>query len=112
MGGGDQAQAHRQLLDRIINRCDQLGLMVYHNPESIRAQPGFPDLVIVGRRILYREVKTGSGRLSPTQTTWRYKILAAGGDWRLWMPGDWAGDQIERELKSIMPAGPQWASAG
>lgn len=50
---------------------------------------GFPDLVLINTRfklMLYRELKTRSGRLSPDQEAWRDAIIAAGGDWDLWRP--------------------------
>ena len=59
---------------------------------------GWPDLVLVkGDRILFRELKTAAGQLSPEQREWRDTLVAAGADWALWRPRDW--DAIEATLK-------------
>jgi hypothetical protein len=62
---------------------------------------GFPDLVIVGPGgILYRELKTDVGRLSPEQVVWLRK-LAVVSDAGTWRPADLHDGTIERELKAI-----------
>lgn len=63
---------------------------------------GWPDLHLSkprsdGPTILYRELKTGTGRLEPDQITWRDHLLACGVDWALWHPRDW--DTIVSTLK-------------
>lgn len=62
---------------------------------------GFPDLVLVRNRVLYREVKSTTGRLEPAQIRWRDVLLAAGQDWAVWRPEDWTSGRIEHELKAL-----------
>lgn len=58
---------------------------------------GFVDFVMARERVVYAELKTGSGRLSKEQREWRDAIEAAGGEWYLWKPSDW--DEVERTLR-------------
>ncbi len=45
---------------------------------------GFPDVVACGRgRVVFLELKSGKGRLSPEQRLWRDELQAAGADWLL-----------------------------
>lgn len=61
---------------------------------------GFPDLVLAhryGGGILYRELKTDSGRVAAEQAEWIIWINDAGGDAGIWRPKDWK--RIEEELR-------------
>ena len=55
--------------------------------------------MIVGRAVLFCECKDDWAALRREQTTWRYRLTAAGAQWRLWRPRD--RDAIETELRSI-----------
>lgn len=57
---------------------------------------GFPDLVLVKDRVLFRELKTDRGRLSEAQHEWMAVLEGAGADVDVWRPSDWA--RIERTL--------------
>ena len=58
---------------------------------------GYCDLTLVKDRVLFVELKTDRGVLSPEQREWRDCLLAAGADWRLWRPRMW--EEIEATLK-------------
>lgn len=89
-------------LQRLVaEACARLGLMHYHTYDSRRSDPGFPDSVIVGRRILFRELKSRDGKLSPDQRRWGSRIERGGGDWSTWRPADWANGTILNELLAI-----------
>ena len=50
---------------------------------------GWPDKVLVrATRILFRELKTGKGRLTKEQRTWRDLLKLAGCDYAIWRPED------------------------
>lgn len=59
---------------------------------------GFPDLVLVRDRVLFRELKAENGRLSPRQVMWAEALRRAGADWDVWRPSDWS--RIEAELSA------------
>jgi hypothetical protein len=40
-------------------------------------------------RIIFRELKTGKGRLSQQQARWGELLLKSGLDWQIWRPSDW-----------------------
>jgi hypothetical protein len=79
-----------ELLVAVVRAAQVRGLLVFHVSDSRRAYgAGFPDLCIVGRSLMFVELKSAAGRLKPDQVTWRYRLLAAGQQWRLWRPADW-----------------------
>jgi hypothetical protein len=92
-------------LQRLVEElCARLGLSCYHTYDSRRSTPGFPDCVIVGERILFRELKSRDGVLTPEQRRWGSRITRAGGDWAVWRPVDWQNMTIMNQLLTIRPA--------
>ena len=58
---------------------------------------GFPDLVLVrGNRLLFAELKSVKGKVSPDQKTWLQGLREACSEVYLWRPSDY--DEIERVL--------------
>ena len=80
----------------VIRVARTLGWLCYHTFDSRRSTSGFPDLVLVRERILYRELKVGKNKLSQPQELWRDSILDAGGDWAEWRDTDM--DDIVEDL--------------
>ena len=68
--------------------CLWLGLTCYHTRDSRKSNPGFPDLVLVGNAVIYAELKSAKGRLSPAQTHWIDRLVAAGQEVHVWRPAD------------------------
>lgn len=99
------------LLTSVLELCSLLGLHTAHfRPAKTERGwrtavsgdgKGFPDLVIVGNGVLFRELKSERGRLSPEQVVWMRKLYAAGADATDWRPSDWRSGRIERELKEL-----------
>jgi hypothetical protein len=55
----------------------------------ITGDPGFPDLVLCrGRRIVFAELKSATGRLSKDQQRWLVSLRACGIDVKVWRPCD------------------------
>lgn len=51
---------------------------------------GWPDLVLVGHgRIMFRELKTDTGRLSAAQEMWGMALREGRQNWDVWRPKDW-----------------------
>lgn len=87
--------------------CGVLSLLVDHTEDSVRGRcwlKGRPDLEIIGRRVLKRELKAHGEQPTPEQTRMGYAYKAAGVDWDVWRPDDWASRRIHRELAAISPA--------
>ena len=74
-----------------------LGWLTYHTYDSRHSAPGFPDLVLVRERVLFRELKTDKGRVTAAQQHWIDRLSAAGADAGVWRPADW--EQIMGELQ-------------
>ena len=63
---------------------------VYYQTPVQADGAGWPDLVLVRRsRIVYAELKSETGRLSPEQDEWLEALAAAGGECWVWRPSDW-----------------------
>lgn len=78
----------------------RLGYLVYHTHRSDGSDPGFPDLVLLkGSRIIYAELKTQGGRVSPAQRDWLEGLQAAGHEVHVWRPSDWFDGGIEEVLR-------------
>lgn len=90
-------------LEREVRRLLEvyhLGRSAFHVPDSRRMRAGLPDWIIVGRSVLWRELKSEYGTVSRDQRHIGYVLQAAGQDWDIWRPRDLASGRIERELES------------
>lgn len=84
----------------VIKAATLFGLATYHTYDSRRSGAGFPDLTIVGANgILFRELKTDVGRVSPQQQYWLAVLVESGADAKVWRPSDWP--TITSELRAL-----------
>jgi VRR-NUC domain-containing protein len=82
--------------------CKLYGLKWYHPWSSKNSVSGWPDLVIAGPdTILFAELKTQGGRVSPAQREWITALEAAGQVVFLWRPIHFLSGEINRELAAI-----------
>ena len=89
-----------QFQQKVLDLCKWLGLKAYHTFDSRRSEPGFPDLVIVGKRgIIFAELKSTTGKVSLAQTEWLESIALAGGTAAIWRPEDWS--MIQARLQEL-----------
>jgi hypothetical protein len=93
-----------ELQASIRKKCARLGLTVQHVENSLQGHvwvKGWPDLEIIGRAIIYRELKKQNEEPTPQQRRIGRVILAAGGDWGVWRPSDLRDGRIDAELHAI-----------
>lgn len=91
-------------LEREVRRLLQvygLAKTSFHVPDSRGMQPGLPDWIIIGRRVIYRELKSAYGGLRAEQRHVGYLLQKAGDDWNIWRPVDLRSGRIEREIESV-----------
>ena len=72
----------------VVDIAKRLGWRVYHTYNSRRCEPGFPDLVLVRDRVLFRELKTEKGKMRSAQEEWGQSFKTAEADWKVWRPSD------------------------
>jgi len=98
-------QTERQFQDKIVElaRHPAFGWLVVHHGGNQHRRAhydttGFPDLLMISPhgRVLFREIKTDKGRLTPAQQRWESELLGRHADHKVWRPADW--DQIATEL--------------
>ncbi len=79
------------LMAMIRHRAKCTGWLTYHTYRSDKSPPGFPDLVLVKPgRLIFAEVKTATGKLTPYQQTWLDLLRHAVADVEVyvWRPHD------------------------
>jgi hypothetical protein len=91
----------KELQALIADLCKLLGLLHFHVHHSRGMTAGWPDSVIIGERVIYRELKSQRGILSPEQRATGDALKAAGADWKVWRPRDWLTGGIELELRLL-----------
>lgn len=86
------------------NHVEQLatahGWLTYHTYNSMRSNPGFPDLTMVHPEhgLVFIELKTEKGRVKPDQKTWLAALKAADQYAEVWRPRDLVSGEVERLL--------------
>ena len=78
----------KQFQTQVVMVAKANGWIVYHTYDARRSAPGFPDLVLVRDRVIYRELKTDTGRVSQAQQEWGDALTKAGADFAIWRPRD------------------------
>lgn len=99
-----------ELQNAVIELAQLLGWRVAHFRPALNARgewrtpvqadgKGWPDLVLVRDRVLYRELKSARGTLSVEQQDWAKSLRKAGADYDIWRPNEWVSGKIEQELR-------------
>lgn len=104
-----QARAMNEavLTSKMLALVKHHGLMRYHVRQTVgpgqgvQYAPGFPDEVLVGTRILYRELKMQDKYPSAKQREWLAALEAAGADVAVWKPLDLLTGRIAREIAAV-----------
>src|SRR5262245_1693217 len=87
----------RQFQDTIAQLArDHFGWKVVHFGGDLGKKAwydaaGFPDLLMIGPagQILFREIKSETGRLTALQTRWSDWLQTRGADYATWRPSNW-----------------------
>jgi hypothetical protein len=87
----------KQFMAQVLKLAGLYRWKCYHTFDSRHSANGFPDLVLVRDRVIFAELKTAAGRVTPAQQYWIQAIREAGCDCYIWRPENWP--DIEHELK-------------
>ena len=94
--GPNSLDAHLRRLLRDLN------LWGFHPRTSIGSEPGWPDWTIIGpRKIIFRELKSEYGRVTPEQQHVGEMLQRAGQSWAVWRPSSLLSGEIGRELTNL-----------
>ncbi len=124
VGGKMRVRMSEEDLKRaILDLCKTMGLFTLHIRPARRGaasddpdQPqrwetpvqgngkGFPDLTIVGGWVMFRELKSDTGRVSAAQREWLERLEAAVADVGVWRPEDLHSGRIAKELTACRRA--------
>lgn len=98
-----QRLTEQQLQGLVFSMCGALRLYVYHTHDARGSVPGFPDLVIIGKRVLWRELKSWRQSSQPTREQFDVLtgLLRAGQDVEIWRPADWFSGRIKAQLVAV-----------
>lgn len=106
-----QARAMKEddLLRDVRMLARQLGWETYHPLRSKGSEAGWPDLVLAkDGALLFRELKTEQGSLSPHQEKWISLLRAAGQDAAVWRPRHLFDGSIYNLLTSLATRPPDF----
>ncbi len=97
----DMSEAQLQrLVMSLAAACGWTHVMHIHDSRR-SAGAGFPDLCMVrGERVVFIELKTMRGRLSPLQASWRDALTVSVAEWYLIRPDLYISGEVERLLRS------------
>jgi hypothetical protein len=85
---------------QVIELALLYGWFVYHTYDSRRSQPGWPDLVLARPttgELIFVELKTDVGRLSPAQRSWLRVLEDCNQEVHVWRPRDF--EAVHARLK-------------
>ena len=79
------------LREQIRTLCKLYGWLMYFTWNSRNSPSGFPDLVLVNpqqKRVVFAELKTEAGKVTPGQAEWLDALKACGQEVYVWRPDD------------------------
>ena len=93
--------SEKALLSGVMKLARLKGWLAYHTHDSRHSPSGFPDLVLVrDGQIVFVELKTRKGSLSPSQSQWIDALRKCAGAVQtyVWRPADWKDGAIDEVL--------------
>lgn len=92
------AITERQWQEQVTQLAQLYDWAHYHPFDSRRSVAGWPDLVLARPpELLFVELKTDRGRLSPAQRAWLELLTACGQEVHVWRPRDF--DDVHERLR-------------
>jgi hypothetical protein len=93
---------HDELIGEAAKICRDFAVTIQYWPDSRRAwSRGWPDLVLAGAALLFREIKTQDDNLDQEQWDWGERLTVAAQDWKVWRPRDFVSGLVRREIAGI-----------
>jgi hypothetical protein len=89
---------------KVGNYATGKGALHYHTYNSERSDGGFPDSVIVGNYVMFRELKSDSdsATVSKKQREWIERLESVGADVGVWWPIDWETNKVQAEIDACV----------
>jgi hypothetical protein len=86
-----QHVSEKEFTQQVRDLARLCGFMEYHTYRSKHSSAGFPDLCLArGGRLIFAELKTEKGKVSPSQAEWLDALdQVPGVEAYLWRPSDW-----------------------
>lgn len=99
--GASRGPTEKVFAAQVVQYARLMGWQCYHSWISIRSEPGYPDLCMVrAGRLVFAELKTLRGKLSPAQESWLGALGAVPCcEVYIWYPTDEYWSEIERVLR-------------
>ncbi len=93
-------EAVRKIVISVRGNAGNPDLLYYHTHDSRRSPAGFPDCVFAWRsgRVVYAELKSEKGRLTPDQRRWLDYLALSGAPVYVWRPEHLLDGTIHRVL--------------
>ena len=96
------AMSEAELEEQIRDACKKLGVIRIHIYHARGTTPGVPDDILIGPcGVMWRELKTMTGKVSPAQRAMGEALKAAGQDFAVWRPVHLLSGRIARELAAL-----------
>ena len=99
-----KAMSEDALESEVRRMARQLGLKAYHpwKLHARRASEGYPDWTIAGPRgVIFRELKTQRGKVTPAQREWLDTLIDGGADAAVWRPSHLLDGTVAREMAAL-----------
>lgn len=91
----------KDLQANVETLAGHLGWKVFHDRDSRKNDPGWPDCVMThpSGRLLVAELKSAKGRLTECQIDWLIAFILVGAEVRVFTVYDWLDGSIEAALR-------------
>ena len=89
---------------QVVALAKRLNWRCYHTHDSRKSEKGFCDLVLVrDGRLIFAELKTDSGKLTPEQDEWLEALAACDAEVYEWHPAEWENEIVPVLTSSTRP---------